>query len=171
MNSEEQLVKLLGVGWDASSDDLTFNIHELIKYAESLTFTKRSLLRFTAKLFDPLGFLSPYVIQLKFLFQELCSDHKGWDDPLQGESLEKCKLIVSELHYLAKIKVPRYYFEHNQSICSCQLHGFCDASKQAYAAVVYLRSTYEDGHVNVRMILELHQRSHKPYLDLSYLVH
>ena len=152
VNSEEQLVKLLGVGWDASSDDLTFNIHEVIKYAESLTFTKRSLLRFTAKLFDPLGFLSPYVIQLKILFQEFCSDHKGWDDPLQGETLEKCKSIVLELHYLAKIKVPRYYFEHNQSICGCQLHGFCDASKQAYAAVVYLRSTYEDGHVNVRMI-------------------
>lgn len=124
---EEQLVKLLGVIWDSSADELMFNIKELSSYAESLTFTKRSLLRFTtlfsAKIFDPLGFLSLYVIQLKRLFQKLCSDHKGWDNPLQDEALEKWKEIISELHHL----VPRYYFEHQLNVCSCQLYGFCDA--------------------------------------------
>ena len=96
---------------------------------------------YSQKLFNPLGFLSPYVIQFKIMFQKICNDRKEWDDPLQGETLEKLKLVVSELHYLAKIKVPQYYFEHNQNICSCQLHRFCYASSHAYAAVVYLCST------------------------------
>ena len=33
-----------------------------------------------------------------------------------------------------------------------QLHGFSDASKRAYGAVVYIRSVYEDGHIDVRLI-------------------
>ena len=151
--ANDDLVKLLGVAWNAGTDDLTFNFTELIRYAESLTFTKRSLLKFTAKLFDPLGFLSPYIIQLKILFQKLCDDHKCWDDPLHGELLEKYKSIVSELHFLSRVKVPRYYFEVSyDDVDTIQLHGFSDASSHAYAAVVYLRSTYGSGHVQVRMV-------------------
>jgi hypothetical protein len=33
-----------------------------------------------------------------------------------------------------------------------QLHGFSDASKRAYAAVVYMKFVYEDGQIEVRLI-------------------
>lgn len=33
-----------------------------------------------------------------------------------------------------------------------ELHGFSDASSRAYAGVVYLRSLYEDGRVDVRLV-------------------
>lgn len=44
VSNEEQLVKLLGVSWNASNDNLTYNIQELVSYVESLTFMKCSLL-------------------------------------------------------------------------------------------------------------------------------
>ena len=34
----------------------------------------RSVLKVTAKIFDPLGFLRPFVIRLKCVFQVLCMD-------------------------------------------------------------------------------------------------
>ena len=58
---EANLAKLLGVLWNSSQDYLTFNFNELIEYANSFTANKHSLLKLTAKIFDPLGFLSPFV--------------------------------------------------------------------------------------------------------------
>ena len=73
-----------------------------------MAFTKRSLLRFTAKIFDLLGLLSLFVIQLKVLFQRLYADQTEYNDLLQDETLEEWKSIIPELHCLNRIKVPRY---------------------------------------------------------------
>jgi len=55
--------KLLGVGWDSYSDELHFNLSELVSPS------RRSLLKVTANIFDLLGILSPFVIKLKIFFQ------------------------------------------------------------------------------------------------------
>ena len=48
--------------------------------------TKRSILRATAKLFDPLGLLSPFV---KDSFSGIVQGELGWDDKLEGSAF-KC---------------------------------------------------------------------------------
>ena len=70
--SENAIVKVLGSIRTTDTDQFTFDLVDLSQQASLLPTTKRSLLRISAKMFDPLGLLSPFTIQLKVLLQELC---------------------------------------------------------------------------------------------------
>ena len=59
--TEPTQVKVLGMAWDTAGDTFLLNLEELIEYAKSLSVTKRSLLRWLSKIFDPLG-LSPFPV-------------------------------------------------------------------------------------------------------------
>ena len=50
--------------------------------------TKHAFLKGIATLFDPLGFLSAYVIRAKIILQEMWESGVDWDD-LVGESLSR----------------------------------------------------------------------------------
>jgi len=58
--------------WNSLLDVFTFEVDGLVKYANSLPANRRSVLKLSAKIFDPLGLISPFVVQLKILFQALC---------------------------------------------------------------------------------------------------
>ena len=104
-NQDGKFVKVLGVNWNTKTDEFLFNFTELVKFANTLPVTKRSLLKISAKVFDPLGFLSPYVIQLKCMFQELCAEKIDWDRELHGDWLSKWTSFLSELESLNKVRV------------------------------------------------------------------
>ena len=85
--TEGKSVKVLGVNWNTGSHELFFKFDDLITFAKCLPVTKRSLLKLTAKIFDPLGLLSPFTIRLKTMFQILCCDKIDWDEELQGTAV------------------------------------------------------------------------------------
>jgi len=45
--------------------------------------------------------------------------------------------IVDKLGSLSVIKLTRCYYLPYAEPCDTEIHGFCDASSQAYAAVLY----------------------------------
>ena len=87
--SDGKTVEVLGINWDTDNDEIFFNFAELYEFGRSLPVNKRSVLKLTAKIFDPLGFLSPFVIRLKMLFQVLCGEKIDWDQPLRGDRNEQ----------------------------------------------------------------------------------
>ena len=80
--SNDQQSKVLGLSWDNINDCLLFNLDWLIQYARELPLTKRSVLKVAAKLYDPLGIISPVFLPVKLIFQELCKLKVDWDEPL-----------------------------------------------------------------------------------------
>ena len=152
-NSElksDTVVKVLGMNWDTIADEFFFNFSDLYDYGKSLPATKRSVLKFSAKIFDPIGFLTPCTIEAKIFFQELCLGKVNWDSELDENLLQKWNSLLDELKFLGNVRIPRCYF--SSSPVQFELHGFSDASSRAYAGVVYLRSLYEDGRVDVRLV-------------------
>ena len=92
-----------------------------------------------AAIFDPIGLVSPVVVPAKILFQELCVEKIGWDEPLPAGKILRLKKWEQDLKTTSKITLPRcYYDEVAGEVLNCSLHGFGDASKIAYPAVIYL---------------------------------
>ena len=91
---------------------MSFDFEELIEYANTLQVTKRSLLKLSAKVFDPLGLLSPFTITMKCEFQSLCLEKFDWDVELQGNHKRLWTNFVSSLMQLNNVRVPRCYFEY-----------------------------------------------------------
>ena len=108
--NETEYSKLLGVIWDSHADQLMFKFDDLIDYASTLSLSKQSVLKISAKIFDPLGLLGPFVIRLKMIFRRLCMEKAEWDDSLQGDLLNQWKLILAELGTLSTINIDRCYF-------------------------------------------------------------
>ena len=84
--------------------------------------------------------MSPVTIQLKVFLQKLCLAKVLWDEPYSSELLNKWQLLLLSLRKASPLCIPLCYFAGSFcSLTSFSLMGFCDASAEAYAAVVYLR--------------------------------
>ena len=137
--------KILGVKWNFIQDHLIFDLTELARAMRGAEATKRHIVGISSRFYDPLGFMSPVIVWIKMFFQELCMNKIGWDEPLTGQLLKRWNLLVSGFRGVVT-SIPRCYFwsiDRGSSVCS--LHGFCDASLGAYAAVVYVRVEASSG--------------------------
>ena len=131
--------KILGVKWNFVQDDLIFDVTELTSVMSDAEATKRHIVGTSTRFYDPLGFMSPVIIRFKMFFQELCVSKVGWDEPLTGQLLAKWNTLLSGFKGVVT-SIPRWYFgSADKSSSVCSLHGFCDASSGAYAAVVYIK--------------------------------
>ena len=75
-----KITKFFGVNWALYSDELVFNVRDLIdEYNNITSITKRVILKFVASIFDPIGVLSPAVICVKVHFQKLYILKMDWD--------------------------------------------------------------------------------------------
>lgn len=144
--------KVLGVRWDSRKDQLIFDVQAVLHMAETSEPTKRHCVRTIGAIYDPMGILSPFVVKLKMLLQELCTSKIDWDCKLPAELCDKWYTLVEEIRDGTSISIPRCYFEGVSSLTqSCRLCGFGDASKGAYAAAVYLLVETKDT-VTVRLL-------------------
>ena len=98
-------VTILGCSSNVETYKFQFSVKDLIEYVKSLPPTKRSVLRASAKIFDPVGLLSPFTVNLMVLFQLLSCGHVDWDDQLDDKSLAYWNSLLQGLESLNFIVV------------------------------------------------------------------
>ena len=89
----------------------------------------------------------------KILLQRLWEEKVGWDDAVPSAIREAWSKWRVELNLLSERHIPRCYFPKDAKVTSLQLHGFSDASEQAYAGVVYLRTVDSTGGVYTSLVM------------------
>jgi hypothetical protein len=131
--------KVLGMNWDTDSDTFVLKLTKVVQFARNLEPTKRNVLKIAAKLFDPLGLLSPVTVLLRMLLQELCAAKYEWDAVISESNQKVLEKWIDDLETVSSIVVPRYYFlEEERHPESVTLHGFGDASQKACCAIIYI---------------------------------
>ena len=123
--------RALGLHWDVESDKFTFQI--IVKNKPP---TRRGILSIVSSVYDPLGFISPYVLTAKIILQKLCNDKIGWDEEICGENLIFWNKWLNDLPCLEEFAVERCLLPSEfGNVVRSQLHHFPDASEIGYGTV------------------------------------
>jgi len=130
--SKDDKISVLGVKWCPYKDSFLYSCIE----TQLIPVTKRTFLSLLASIFDPLGYVAPFIITGKIIIQLLWLKKVDWDEKLPVELERKCVDFHQQLNDINSIELPRWIGVELSSTIS--LHGFADASNSAYAAVVYL---------------------------------
>ena len=132
------MVSTLGLKWTPREDEFLFSVS--LSDASHQAVTKRSILSEMSKLFDPMGWLAPFLVQAKLIMQDLWKLKLDWDTPLSSTEpaeavlLQKWLTFRAQIAELSQIRIPRWY----QVSINWHLHSFADASDKAYSAYLYL---------------------------------
>ncbi|XP_057292572.1 uncharacterized protein LOC130621287 [Hydractinia symbiolongicarpus] len=80
-------------------------------------------------------------------FQKLCTTVNDWDTEVSEELKDEWNSLIELFSISLKYRLQRYYFANYplSDLKDITLHGFCDASKRSYAAVVYIIGTLSSG--------------------------
>ena len=144
-----EIERTLGMMWSIRDDTLSFNLNlqriksGIVQGRE--TPTKREFLRIIMSVFDPLGLVSPLIVDSRILMQRVWRSGIEWDERLTDECDREWRRWLSNLNNIRELRIPRWY---GLTLKTVDLHVFGDASEQAYAAVAY----FVDSDRNVALI-------------------
>ncbi|XP_011860170.1 PREDICTED: uncharacterized protein LOC105557523 [Vollenhovia emeryi] len=146
--SDDVTYRILGMIWNQFGD--TFQIsHEVQNKRDSLS--KRTILSGVARLFDPLGLLGPVIVTAKFIVQELWQAGSHWDEAVPQDIHTRWLRFEQQLVELKHVQVSRCV-KFTADPQGVQVHGFCDASQQAYGACIYVRTRLDENQYRAELL-------------------
>ena len=140
--------KTLGLLWNCNEDSFRFGFK-----MSSPVVTKRDLLRAISSIFDPLGMLAPIILKARIILKKVWTAGISWDTELPESFIAKWNKWSSALADMETLRIPRCLKTRRDVPLSRTLHCFCDASTKGYGAVMYLRTAYPSGHVDVTFVI------------------
>ena len=100
---------------------------------------------------DPLGLVTPVTTRVKVAFRNLfkCDPALDWDDPIPSADQEMWYKLIEMLGKSKSILFPRATRPHHV-FGKSQMGYFFEGSDVAYASVIYVRWTFDNGSVVIR---------------------
>lgn len=141
-NPSSNDTNVLGLLWDKTDDTLSVNREGLMSEVEEFAeypVTKRLILSVAQRVFDPVGYTCPATLLPKLLLQQTWESKLSWDSPVNPLIESSFRDWVKNLSYLCDIKIPRWVNADQEGRQEWTIHTFCDASKDAFSAAVFLR--------------------------------
>ncbi|XP_037113011.1 uncharacterized protein LOC119126082 isoform X2 [Syngnathus acus] len=146
---EPQIERALGVEWCVASDQFQFRV-----VVKERPLSRRGVLSMVASIFDPLGFVAPFILVGKQILQQMCRDKIGWDEPLPADLRPQWESWFLDLQNLADIKIQRCYLPDSfKEVQRYELHHFSDASVTGYGECSYLRAIDTSGQIHCSLVM------------------
>ncbi|XP_045447930.1 uncharacterized protein LOC123656267 isoform X1 [Melitaea cinxia] len=145
--NKDNMIKTLGLKYNILTDSFVFSCP-----AQDLKLlkTKREILSFIGKIYDPLGLIGPIIVTAKLFMQSLWSLKINWDEAIPSSLLDKWYKFGESLEKMNPINTQRgIVFGDTNNV---ELLGYCDASFDAIACCLYLRVFHRDGRVSVALL-------------------
>ncbi|XP_077981413.1 uncharacterized protein LOC144436486 [Glandiceps talaboti] len=149
--------KVLGQVWEPEGDTLRFKVSiNLDKYekreeSDEPKLTKRRILSQVARIFDPIGFATAFLIRAKIGMQHLWEQGLDWDQELSQPLQYQWMKLFQEMSEQNNVSFSRCLTPPDAAgdpiLCI-----FSDASEQAFGACAYFRWQLVDGTYDVRFI-------------------
>ncbi|XP_036347245.1 uncharacterized protein LOC118756599 [Rhagoletis pomonella] len=127
LNSSDT-VKTLGILWQPKKDVFKFRLNFEIDF----TATKRSVLSTIARLYDPLGLITPVIVAAKIILKSVWSfkvqrdEHTftplAWDETLRTNLNHQWQRFLNTVSEMPCITVPRWLNYEPNHVKSLQLH-------------------------------------------------
>lgn len=147
--TDQPLERALGIYWHLKQDNFRFCVN-----LKDQPATRRGILSTVASLFDPLGFLAPFLLTGKAVLQEMCRNGMGWDDPLPDGLQPRWEQWKADLVNLDKVEVPHCIVPAGFGrITTREIHHFSDASTRGYGQCLYLRLENEQGDIHCSLLM------------------
>jgi hypothetical protein len=115
--------KLLGLDWNKEKDTISISFPS--DKAES---SKRGILSKIARVYDPLGLVSPRTLAGKLLYREACDRKLGWDAPLNESLAKRWEKWENELP--DSVEVPRSLVGNREDIQEICMHSEMQVTKE-----------------------------------------
>ncbi|KRX34641.1 hypothetical protein T05_6672 [Trichinella murrelli] len=149
---EHKQVTTLRMSWNCKNDELSYNISMEIN--EKKEYTKREVLSAASRIYDPLGYLTPFIIRAKTLIQELWQRGLRWEDPLPHDLKTTWTRWIIEWKEIENVQIPRCLIKiPMKNIIRLELHGFSDASERAYGGAVYIKMIDVEGRGAIKLVI------------------
>ena len=141
--------KALGVYWNTEEDNIGFEVR-----LKDKPNTKRGMLSVVSSIYDPLGLVSPFILEGRQIVFKVCFGKLNWDEPVNEDVKQHWQNWMCKLKSLKNIKLNRCYKPAGfGKVVSCSLHYFSDASERGYGQATYIRLVNKIGKIHSSLVM------------------